>query len=191
MPSEWTRQTWCSSRWGATPPPAIAAAALEALSRRREGEAPVLLILPADHVIDDVAALGTALQAAVPEAMAGRVVAFGVVPSHPETGYGYIKSRPPVGGDEPGTAVRAIDRFVEKPNARDANAFIDAGDYLWNSGMFVVAASRYLDELGAPRPGPCVPPSRKPIAQQRAISTSCASRRRPSRARRPFPWITP
>ena len=133
--------------------PAIAAAALEVLSRRPEDEAPVLLILPADHVIDDVAALGTALQAAVPEAMAGRVVAFGVVPSHPETGYGYIKSRPPAGGDDPGTAVRAIDRFVEKPNARDANAFIDAGDYLWNSGMFVVAASRYLDELGLHAPG--------------------------------------
>ncbi len=128
--------------------PAIAAAALVALSGRREGKDPILLILPADHVIDDVTALATALQAAVAEAMAGRVVAFGVVPSHPETGYGYIKSKSRPGGDDAGTTVRGIARFVEKPNARDAAAFIEAGGYLWNSGMFVVGATRYLDELG-------------------------------------------
>ena len=126
--------------------PAIAAAALEALSRAGEREDPILLVLPADHVIEDVGALSTAVRTAVEEAAADRVVAFGVVPDRPETGYGYIKSKSRPGRDAD-APVRDIARFVEKPNAPDARAFLDTGGYLWNSGMFVFRAARYLDEL--------------------------------------------
>ncbi|MFI8717284.1 mannose-1-phosphate guanylyltransferase/mannose-6-phosphate isomerase [Stenotrophomonas sp. NPDC077464] len=116
--------------------PAIAIAALEATL---EGD-PVLLVLPSDHVIADEAAFRAAVLSALPAAQDGKLVTFGIVPTGPETGYGYIKALP-------GGAVRAVDRFVEKPDAETAQQYVQSGEYFWNSGMFLFRASRYLAEL--------------------------------------------
>jgi len=116
--------------------PAIAIAALEATL---EGD-PVLLVLPSDHVIADEAAFRVAVLSALPAAQDGKLVTFGIVPTGPETGYGYIKALP-------GGAVRAVDRFVEKPDAETAQQYVQSGEYFWNSGMFLFRASRYLAEL--------------------------------------------
>ena len=125
--------------------PAIAAAALEALAQGDRADDPILLILPADHVIRDEVRFAGAVRHAVREAAAGRLVTFGVVPVYAETGYGYIKAGPLTG---PGHEARLVERFVEKPDADEAAACIEAGDCYWNSGMFVFRAERYLRELG-------------------------------------------
>ncbi|HEY2345837.1 MAG TPA: mannose-1-phosphate guanylyltransferase/mannose-6-phosphate isomerase [Xanthomonadaceae bacterium] len=117
--------------------PAIAVAALRALEA---GSNPLLLVLPSDHVIADEAAFRAAVLAALPVAQDGGLVTFGIVPSAPETGYGYIKARA-------GDGVRAIERFVEKPDLATAAGYLASGDYFWNSGMFLFRASRYLEEL--------------------------------------------
>ena len=125
--------------------PAVAVAALAALAavdgQAEEGAATLLLVLPADHVIEDVAAFHRAIESAIPAACEGRLVTFGVVPRHPETGYGYIRTGKDYG------AYRQIAAFVEKPDAAKAAAFVASGDYLWNSGMFLLPARGYLDEL--------------------------------------------
>ena len=122
--------------------PAVAIAALAALTHAKAGESePLLLVLPADHVLTDVQAFARAVLAALPAARDGRFVTFGVVPTAPETGYGYIRQGPGSG------AVRPVAAFVEKPDAKRAAQFIAAGDYLWNSGMFLLPARAYLDEL--------------------------------------------
>ncbi|MCL7714949.1 mannose-1-phosphate guanylyltransferase/mannose-6-phosphate isomerase [Stenotrophomonas mori] len=117
--------------------PAIAVAALEATA---DGDDPLLLVLPSDHVIADEAAFRTAVAEAASAAAAGKLVTFGIVPSGPETGYGYIKAAP-------GEGARAVERFVEKPDLATATEYVASGQYLWNSGMFLFRASRYLDEL--------------------------------------------
>jgi mannose-1-phosphate guanylyltransferase/mannose-6-phosphate isomerase len=117
--------------------PAIAAAALEATAT---GEDALLLVLPSDHVILDVAAFHGAVLAAAPSAEAGKLVTFGIVPTSPETGYGYIHAAT-------GSGVRAVDRFVEKPDLDTARGYLASGEYFWNSGMFLFRASRYLQEL--------------------------------------------
>ena len=117
--------------------PAIAAAALRAM---KNGADPVLLVLPSDHVIADEAAFRASVLAAMPVAEAGGLVTFGIVPSAPETGYGYIKAAR-------GDGARAVERFVEKPDLATAAAYLASGDYFWNSGMFLFRASRYLEEL--------------------------------------------
>jgi mannose-1-phosphate guanylyltransferase/mannose-6-phosphate isomerase len=117
--------------------PAIAVAALEAT---RDGDDAVLLVLPSDHVIADEAAFRAAVLRALPAAREGKLVTFGIVPTGPETGYGYIKSG--AQGD-----VRPVDRFVEKPDAETAQQYVQSGEYFWNSGMFLFKASRYLAEL--------------------------------------------
>jgi mannose-1-phosphate guanylyltransferase/mannose-6-phosphate isomerase len=119
--------------------PAIALAAHAAL--KTAGEGALLLVLPADHVIRDVAAFRAAVQGAVATASAGSLATFGVVPVAPETGYGYIRR-----GDAVGAAFR-IAQFVEKPDAARAAQFLASGDYYWNSGMFLFGAGRYLAEL--------------------------------------------
>ena len=129
--------------------PAVAAAALEALAQGREGEEPVLLVLPADHVIRDGARFGSAVRAAVGEARTGKLVTFGVVPTRPETGYGYIRAGAPSGL---GGEARIVDEFVEKPDAGRAAAWIEARGWFWNSGMFAFGAMRYLRELEAHAP---------------------------------------
>jgi mannose-1-phosphate guanylyltransferase/mannose-6-phosphate isomerase len=122
--------------------PAIAVAALKAIAA---GADPVLLVLPSDHVIADEAGFRQAVHAALPAAESGRLVTFGIVPTSAETGYGYIKA-------EPGEGVRAVARFVEKPDQATAEAYVASGEYFWNSGMFAFRASRYLEELARTQP---------------------------------------
>ena len=117
--------------------PAIAAAALQAL---RDGEDPLLLVLPSDHVVRDADAFRAAVRAAMPAAEQGALVTFGIMPDAPETGFGYIEA-------ERGEGVQRVLRFVEKPDAVTAQTYLDAGGYYWNSGMFLLRASRYLEEL--------------------------------------------
>ena len=125
--------------------PAIAAAAFESLARSDEGDDPVLLVLPSDHVIRDEARFAGAVRQAVTEAARGRIVLLGVVPVYAETGYGYIMAGEPVGE---GSETRLVERFTEKPTAAAAASWIEAGSCYWNSGMFVFRAKRYLRELG-------------------------------------------
>jgi mannose-1-phosphate guanylyltransferase/mannose-6-phosphate isomerase len=127
--------------FGRNTAPAIALAALTALKTAAKGEDPVLLVLPADHVIRDVAAFQTAAVAASVAAENGQLATFGVVPHSPETGYGYIRRGESLGG------VQRIAQFVEKPSLTRAQGFVASGDHYWNSGMFVFRARRYLDEL--------------------------------------------
>ncbi|WP_242893183.1 mannose-1-phosphate guanylyltransferase/mannose-6-phosphate isomerase [Stenotrophomonas maltophilia] len=117
--------------------PAIAVAALEAT---RDGADALLLVLPSDHVISDEATFRSVVQAATSAAEAGKLVTFGIVPTGPETGYGYIKAAD-------GQGLRAVERFVEKPDLDTATGYVASGQYYWNSGMFLFKASRYLQEL--------------------------------------------
>lgn len=127
--------------------PAIAAGALEALARHR-GD-PVLVVLPADHVIGDDARFAAAVGQAVREAAAGRLAALGVAATRAETGYGYIRAGRPTGVSDRG---RVVESFVEKPDAERAAAYLAAGGHYWNSGIFVFGAARYLRELDARAP---------------------------------------
>lgn len=123
--------------------PAIALAAFRAVEA---GQDPLLLVLAADHVIEDVAAFQQSVSQAAELAATGKLVTFGIVGDKPETGYGYIKR---------GAACQhgyVVDCFVEKPDLAAAKAYIASGDYYWNSGMFLFKASRYLDELRVYRP---------------------------------------
>ncbi|UYB51720.1 mannose-1-phosphate guanylyltransferase/mannose-6-phosphate isomerase [Xanthomonas sp. AM6] len=117
--------------------PAIAVAALEAT---HDGADPLLLVLPSDHVILDENAFQAAVKVAAAAAEQGKLVTFGIRPTSPETGYGYIKAS---GGDQ----VRPVERFVEKPDLATAQGYLSSGEYFWNSGMFLFRASRYLAEL--------------------------------------------
>lgn len=122
--------------------PAVAIAALIALQEQSDaGEDPVLLVLPADHVIRDVEAFRNAVRQGLAAANSDRLVTFGVVPDRPETGYGYIRRASDNGPAFP------VEEFVEKPDLAAAQKYVDSGDYYWNSGMFLFKASRYLDEL--------------------------------------------
>jgi mannose-1-phosphate guanylyltransferase len=120
--------------------PAIALAAFTS------DDDPLLLVLPADHVIQDELAFRQAVSEALPLAEAGKLVTFGIIPSEPYTGYGYIKK-----GNETGAGF-VVNEFVEKPSSKLAEEYLSSGDYLWNSGMFLFRASRYLDELKKFRP---------------------------------------
>ncbi|MEB6564912.1 mannose-1-phosphate guanylyltransferase/mannose-6-phosphate isomerase [Acinetobacter towneri] len=122
--------------------PAIAAAAELALSR---GEDPVLLILAADHVIEQQEAFNQAVAVGLSAAESGKLVTFGIVPTAPETGYGYIKARQKVEQSE--LKSYPVAEFVEKPNPATAEQYVADGSYLWNSGMFMFKASTYLQEL--------------------------------------------
>ena len=122
--------------------PAIAAAALQATA---DGADPLLLVLPSDHVVTDEAAFHGAVREAIPAAAGGALVTFGIVPGAPETGFGYIQA-------EAGDGVRAVRRFVEKPDAATAARYLSEGGYYWNSGMFLFRASRFLAELGRHAP---------------------------------------
>ena len=117
--------------------PAVALAALTATS-----EDDVLLILPADHVIENVQAFQDAVGQAKLLAEQGYLVTFGIVPTEPETGYGYIKR-----STEAVDAAYKVASFVEKPNLETAKAYLESGDYYWNSGMFAFKASSFLSEL--------------------------------------------
>ncbi|WP_314402957.1 mannose-1-phosphate guanylyltransferase/mannose-6-phosphate isomerase [Stenotrophomonas rhizophila] len=122
--------------------PAIAIAALQAMAN---GDDALLLVLPSDHVVRDEKAFHEAVEQAAAAAQTGKLVTFGIVPTAPETGYGYIKAAA-------GQGVRAVERFVEKPNLETAEQYVRSGEYYWNSGMFLFKASRYLAELEALQP---------------------------------------
>ncbi|GHY39485.1 mannose-1-phosphate guanylyltransferase/mannose-6-phosphate isomerase [Vibrio cholerae] len=124
--------------------PAIALAALHAT---KHGDDPLLLVLAADHVIQNQAAFTQAVKNAVKPAEQGMLVTFGIVPTAPETGYGYIKQ-----GEAVSETAYRVAQFVEKPNLATAEQYLASGEYYWNSGMFLFKASRYLKELKAHRP---------------------------------------
>ena len=156
--------------------PAVALAALKALNhnflnhkeheehkeKALYKEEPVLLVLAADHVIQDEKAFHRAVEAALPAAMEGKLVTFGIVPTHPETGYGYIKAfnhrdhkahKEKICKEKTSEEqVFAVQEFVEKPDLETAQGYLASGDYYWNSGMFLFKASRYLEELKQFRP---------------------------------------
>jgi mannose-1-phosphate guanylyltransferase/mannose-6-phosphate isomerase len=121
---------------------------LAALWATRSGDDPVLVVMPADHVILDLAAFRRAAESAVTLAEAGLAVTFGITPDCPETGYGYIQKGAALAG---GNGF-ALARFVEKPDATTAQRYFDSGEYLWNSGLFVMRASVWLGALQVCRP---------------------------------------
>jgi len=130
---------------------AVAAALATVLARRDPDE--VAIILPADHFVADEPAFVDALREAARVAERGYLVTLGVTPTHPATGYGYIKAGERL---HPATASALVERFVEKPDAATAGRFIDEGGYLWNAGIFVwraytfsQAITRYQPELAA------------------------------------------
>ena len=120
------------------------AVTLAALFARRDGENPLLLVLPADHVIDNVPAFHKAVSDAADAARQGSLVTFGIVPTRAETGYGYVKSGAAVAGMG---STCEVARFIEKPPQADADSFIKQGGYFWNSGMFMFTAERFLQEM--------------------------------------------
>lgn len=122
--------------------PAVALASIFADDLILEGEEPILLVLAADHVITDVDNFTDAIVQAIPLAQQGKLVTFGVVPTHPETGYGYIQTGEAVTEQ----SFQIID-FKEKPSLENAREYFESKKYLWNSGMFMFQASVYLDEL--------------------------------------------
>ncbi len=122
---------------------------LAALWARRQGDDPVLVVMPADHVIGDEPLFRAAVAQAAALAGAGMAVTFGITPDCPETGYGYIQQGKALAGDN--TAFE-LARFVEKPDRPTAQAYLDAGDFLWNSGIFVLRASTWLTALESCRP---------------------------------------
>ncbi|KUJ83638.1 mannose-1-phosphate guanylyltransferase/mannose-6-phosphate isomerase [Microbulbifer flavimaris] len=128
--------------------PAIALAALQALASG-EGD-PLLLVLAADHVIRDLDAFTKAIQKACESAQQGELVTFGIVPTAPETGYGYIRRKNSNGNNR--LDASRVEQFVEKPDWETAQKYVQSGDYFWNSGMFLFRASRYIEELGRHRP---------------------------------------
>jgi len=121
--------------------PAVALGALQALAES-DGADPVLLVLPADHLIGQPAAFRSAVMAGLPLAEAGHLVTFGITPTEPATGYGYIRRGAALAG-----AGFRVDAFVEKPDRETAEAYLGEGGFYWNSGMFLFRAKRYLEEL--------------------------------------------
>lgn len=119
------------------------AVALAALSAQQDHANPVLLVLPADHLIQDQAALHAAIEQGMRVAQEGYLVTFGIVPGAPETGYGYIEKGEALGE----TSAFAVNRFVEKPDLSTAESYLADDRYLWNSGMFMFTAASYLQEL--------------------------------------------
>ncbi|EPZ8123186.1 mannose-1-phosphate guanylyltransferase/mannose-6-phosphate isomerase [Yersinia enterocolitica] len=127
--------------------PAIALAALNAVS---QGDDPIMLVLAADHIINDCDAFHQAVTRAIPFAKKDSLVTFGIVPTGPETGYGYIQRGETTVNDI--SEAFKVKRFVEKPNLETAEQYISSGEYYWNSGMFMFRAKRYIQELDKFRP---------------------------------------
>ena len=128
--------------------PAIALAAMQILkssASKKSANDAVMLVLAADHVIENIAAFQRSVKDLLPQVLGGKFGTLGIVPTEAATGYGYIKTASKVGSGF------AVEEFVEKPNAQTAAEYVQAG-YLWNSGMFLVRADRYLEELKNLRP---------------------------------------
>jgi len=129
------------------------AIALAAFHLAQIDENALMIVLPADHVIDDQVAFAQAVETAKVAAQEGYLVTFGVVPSAPETGYGYIKAGTALSFATPiPLAAYQVQSFFEKPNRETATAYLQEGGYTWNSGMFVFTAKNYLQELQRHRP---------------------------------------
>ena len=126
--------------------PAIALAALK-VSQSNPGA--TLLVLPADHVINDSEAFYTAIKAAEPAARNNQLLTFGIVPHSPEIGYGYIQAGESLYDSD---SVMRVNRFVEKPDLATAEKYLSQGDYFWNSGMFLFRADAYLEALAKYQP---------------------------------------
>ena len=125
--------------------PAIAAACCAAMKQDKDA---IVVVLPSDHVIADVEAFQKAVKAAALNAEKGSLVTFGIVPTFPATGYGYVKAGEKVVSTGSTTAdVYVLEKFVEKPCLEKAQEYLASGEYAWNSGMFVFKASTFLDEL--------------------------------------------
>jgi mannose-1-phosphate guanylyltransferase/mannose-6-phosphate isomerase len=125
------------------------AAAIAAQYLLKEDKDAIMLVLPADHAVDDIEAFHAAVQRAISAAATGALVTFGIEPSSPETGYGYIQRGAALAGIE---GCFTVDRFIEKPDRATAEAFLASHDYCWNSGMFLFKASDYLQQLEQFRP---------------------------------------
>jgi mannose-1-phosphate guanylyltransferase/mannose-6-phosphate isomerase len=124
--------------------PAVAVAALMA---EADPDA-LVLVMPSDHLVKDPAAFRRAVEIGLPVARAGRLVTFGIVPTAPNTGYGYIKRGDAIGSD----GAAAIERFVEKPDLATATTYVESGQYLWNSGIFLFPVGLLLAEMERFRP---------------------------------------
>ena len=124
--------------------PAIALAALQAQAQHPEA---LLLVLPADHHVTDPGAFRVTVERAMAPAHAGRLMTFGVVPSSPETGYGYVRC-----GEVLADGIFSLEEFVEKPDQATAARYVADGTYYWNSGLFLFRADRYLEALGQHQP---------------------------------------
>jgi mannose-1-phosphate guanylyltransferase/mannose-6-phosphate isomerase len=119
---------------------------LAALAAQEGGDDPALLVMPADHIISDVGAFRAAVVHGLAYAEAGKLVTFGIQPTRAETGFGYIRAGTPLAGAGGG---REIVAFVEKPDAVTAERYVASGEYLWNSGIFMMRASAWFAQLGA------------------------------------------
>ncbi len=119
--------------------PAIAAACCAAMKQDKDA---VVIVLPSDHVIKDYDSFKEAVECAVKHAQDGYLVTFGIVPTYPATGYGYVK-----GGAHIEHHVYSLEKFVEKPDLKRAQDYLESGKYSWNSGMFVFRAKTFLEEL--------------------------------------------
>lgn len=124
--------------------PAIAAACCAAMKQDKDA---VVVVLPSDHVIKDVEVFQTSVMTAAGLAEKGYLVTFGIVPTFPATGYGYVK-----GGEHVAHHVYSLDKFVEKPCIEKAKEYLASGEYSWNSGMFVFKASSFIEELKVHNP---------------------------------------
>jgi mannose-1-phosphate guanylyltransferase/mannose-6-phosphate isomerase len=125
--------------------PAIAVAAIQA---RADGNDPLILVTPSDHIINHTNAFAHAVTLASEAALEGLLVTFGIVPDRAETGYGYLMA----GEELNSSGIHRVARFVEKPDLATAQAYVASGQYRWNSGMFMFRASAFLEELGIHRP---------------------------------------
>ena len=135
--------------------PAVAIAALHAMARNPDA---IIAIFPADHLIQNTEVFNAAIAQAAQMAEQQKLVTFGVAPTKPETGYGYIKAA------NKGEQASPVAQFVEKPNAEVAKQYLDSGDYYWNSGMFVFKASQLIAELEQYQPA-IVSACQKALAQ--------------------------
>ncbi len=147
--------------FGRNTAPAVALGALYAQARGLDDA--VLLVLPADHLIRDQAAFASAVARAVEMAQRGLLATFGISPTHPETGFGYIECGDPIApaADDRPAANRAL-RFVEKPPLLTARQYLAAGNYVWNSGMFAFTPAAIIDAFARHAPG--VLAAARPIA---------------------------
>jgi len=143
---EMHKQIFMLEPMGRNTAPAIALAALEI--KQRFGEDAVMLVMPSDHLIKDKEAFKKAVKEGAKLAENGYIATFGIHPTSPETGYGYIKAGQRIDGFD----AAIIDEFKEKPNLQIAKQYVESGNYTWNSGMFALSAKTLIDEMQATSP---------------------------------------